>query len=348
MITASIMNRNMTKSSLTRFEAATTLEEIHLTLSPEPWMTQQEMDAFYRPEMNEVRGGDKIKRLKLGLQRATQAGGHYKACLMGHQGVGKSTELNRLILDSDISKQYKPIRFNILTDLDSINFNPLDIVLFIIIEIVGKTGEIAEKPDSSTLQKLLDWFSKEEITRKESRDSSIKAEAGIGAKEESIWSKVIGLFASLKGEFRFASSREKKVIEYRFSQLNDLIIIANQLLDNCNQKLQKQGLQWLVIGENFDKAGVSTEAIRDLFINYSNLLKDLRVHLIFTLPIGLYNSSPAIRLCFASENSFIVPDTAIFKKDKTYLPHDKGRDATKRVLSVRADGVTRKARKQMQ
>ena len=43
---------SMQHPSLTRFEPATTLDEIHLTISPEPLLTQKEIDAFYREEMN--------------------------------------------------------------------------------------------------------------------------------------------------------------------------------------------------------------------------------------------------------------------------------------------------------
>ena len=60
---------SMQQPSLTSFEAATTLDEIYSTTSPEPLLTQKEIDAFYREEMNKVRGEDKIQRLKLGLKR---------------------------------------------------------------------------------------------------------------------------------------------------------------------------------------------------------------------------------------------------------------------------------------
>ncbi|MFM7476354.1 MAG: hypothetical protein ACKO2T_11670, partial [Microcystis aeruginosa] len=52
---------SMQHPSLTRFEPATTLDEIYLTISPEPLLTQKEIDAFYREEMNKVRGEDKIE-----------------------------------------------------------------------------------------------------------------------------------------------------------------------------------------------------------------------------------------------------------------------------------------------
>jgi hypothetical protein len=147
----------MQKPSLTRFEPGTTLDEIYLTLSPEPLLTQQEIDAFYREEMNEVRGGDKIQRLKLGLKRARKKQDYYKACLMGHTGVGKSTELTRLINDDEIKQHFQTLRFSVLSDLAPTNFNPLDVFLFMVAEIVEQTATISRRqPSNQNLQKLWD------------------------------------------------------------------------------------------------------------------------------------------------------------------------------------------------
>ena len=324
---------SMQHPSLTRFEPATTLDEIHLTISPEPLLTQKEIDAFYREEMNKVRGEDKIQRLKLGLKRVIDTQQYYKACLMGHTGVGKSTELTRLINDPEIKQHFEPLRFSVLSELDAINFSPLDVFLFMVVEIVEKTAKISRQPSNENLQKLWDWFSSEEFTRKETRESQIKMEAGAGAKEDSLWNKILGLFASLKGEFRVASLREKKVVEYRLSRSRDLINIANQLLKECNQNLQEtMQRSWLIIGEDFDKAGVSQEAVRDLFLNYSNIFKDLDIHIIFNIPIGLYNSSPGINLTF--DHNLLIPDTAVFCQ-KDHTPNQKGREAVRKVLEAR-------------
>ena len=207
----------MQNQPLTRFEPATTLEEIYLTLSPRPLTTVQEINAFYRNEMNEVRGGDKICHLKLGLQRVDE-NSYYKGCFMGHPGVGKSTELTRLINDEEIIKSFRPVRFSVLIDLDPLNFNPLDVVLLMMVKIIEQTHKVTKKqPKDETLLKLKDWYSKKEFTRKEIEEAKLSMEAGGGVKDNSIWNQVLGLFASVRGELRFASSREKKVVEYRIS-----------------------------------------------------------------------------------------------------------------------------------
>lgn len=120
---------------------ATSLDDVHLTLSPEPLETKEEIEAFYRDDLNRVRGGDKTQRLKLGLRRAFQGKDFYKACLMGHQGVGKSTELTRLINDEVIQKKFCAIRLSVITDLDPHSFNPLDVFLLMIAEVVQHTAQ---------------------------------------------------------------------------------------------------------------------------------------------------------------------------------------------------------------
>ncbi len=324
----------MQNQPLTRFVPATTLEEIYLTLSPRPLTTVKEINAFYRQEMNEVRGGDKIRHLKLGLQRVNN-NTYYKGCFMGHPGVGKSTELTRLINDEDIIKSFCAIRFSVLSDLDPRNFNPLDVVLLMVVEIVEQTYQVTEKsPKDITLLKLKDWYNTKEVTRKQNEQGNLSMEAGGGVKDNSIWNQVLGLFASVKGELRFASSREEKVVEYRIKRFNELVEITNNLLGECNQLLQeKENRQWLLIGEDFDKAGVSTDAIKALFINYGNIFKDLNVHLIFNIPMGLYNSSEGIKLIFPFETCHLIPDTTVFCQD--HSPNDKGRNALEKVLEAR-------------
>src|SRR5262245_24975265 len=83
-------------SGLIQLEPATSLEDVYKTLAPEPLMTPSEIDAFYRSGINKVRGGDKIGNLARGLERSWRAG-FFKAFLAGHPGVGKSTEMTRLV-----------------------------------------------------------------------------------------------------------------------------------------------------------------------------------------------------------------------------------------------------------
>ena len=78
---------------------ATNLNDLHLTLRLDPLVDKEELERFYRGEVNNnnnVRGEDTVARLSRKLQQAYE-GIPFKTFVMGHRGVGKSTELSRLL-----------------------------------------------------------------------------------------------------------------------------------------------------------------------------------------------------------------------------------------------------------
>jgi hypothetical protein len=316
---------------------AKTLEEIYQTLQPEPLETLEQLKAFYRDEMNQVRGGDKMERIKLGLTRAYKSRTYFKACFMGHRGVGKSTELSRLI--NEVQTQFHTIRFSAVSTLDPNNFRPLDVVLMMMADVADRTakpikeGGAGKRPPEARLQEIWDWFASEKDIHEQSNAIAASLEAGAGVKEDSLWNQVLGLFATIKGEIKFASTRKTEVVEHRVSRLTTLIEVANRLLDDCNDLLRKaSGHEWLYVGEDFDRAGIPNARIEDLFITYANIFRELRTHLIFNLPIGLF-SSKAPQLPFSSDCSFVLPDTPVFQQD--HSSNDKGRKALEVVLEAR-------------
>lgn len=319
---------------------ATELADVYRTLQPGPLITPEELKAFYFEGINAVRGGDKMQRLNLRLNRAYGDRIPFKACVMGHRGVGKSTEISRLLVD--MKEKFQPIRFSAVSVLDPGSFKPLDVLLVMMAEVAEQTakpiaqGGAGKRPSEARLKEIWDWFAAEKMTRELAQNAAISAEAGVGAKEDSLWGTVLGLFATLKGEIKFASTRKTEVVEYRLSRLSDLITVANRLLDECNELLRQETTkQWLFIGEDFDRAGIPNARIEELFITYANIFQELRSHLIFTLPISLYYSAKATRLPFAADCSFVIPDTPMFNPQ--HEPNQAGRAAVEKALAARMD-----------
>lgn len=318
---------------------ATSLEEVYRTLDPKPLETKEEFKAFYKLDLNKVRGGDKVQRLKLGLGRA-HGGAHYKALFTGHQGVGKSTELSRLT--QEIHEQYQVIRFSALSDLDPVNFKPLDVLLLMMAEVAERTalprekGGAGQKIPEQSLREILDWFAQDKSTYEQETNTSGGIEAGAGIDGTSLWAKVLGLFAKLKGEIKYASTRKEEVVEYRLRRLNSLMQVANNLMDECNKLLrQTSNQEWLFIGEDFDKIGIAATQIEDLFIKYSSIFRDIRSHLIFSIPIALCYSTQANDLSFPRDQRFILPDTPVYHSNQE--PHKEGRQSIASVLEARLD-----------
>ncbi len=199
-------------------KAATSLAEVYKTLSPRPLVTPEELEAFYSSQLNAVRGEDNVERLALGLERAL-GGSHFKALLMGHPGVGKSTELSRLA--QRVRDRYSVVRFSVTTELDPSSFKPFDILLFMMAEVAERTamapaeGGAGRRPSDARLKELLDWFGVETRTVSRSTRTAAELAAGAGPGSEGWWANALGLFASLKGEIKYASDRKTELVEYR-------------------------------------------------------------------------------------------------------------------------------------
>src|SRR2546423_4630459 len=129
---------------------------------------------------------------------------------------------------------------------------------------------------------------------------------------------------------KYAAERKTENVEYRLRRLPDLVNLCNRLLDVCDQTLHdKTGKEWILVVEDLDKAGISPQQLQELFIQYGNVFQDLRVNLIFTIPVWLAYSSEAIRLPFERH---MIPDTPLFYKQ--HAAHNLGRGAIRAVLEA--------------
>lgn len=145
------------------------------------------------------------------------------------------------------------------------------------------------------------------------------------------WLACWAFFASVKGEIKYASDRSSEVVEYRLKRLPELVGICNSLIDLCSRTLQKaEGKEWLLLIEDLDKTGISPPQLQELFIQYGTVFQDLRVNLIFTIPVWLAYSTDANRLPF---DKHMIPDTPVY--DRQHEPHELGRAAIRAVLEAR-------------
>jgi hypothetical protein len=169
------------------------------------------------------------------------------------------------------------------------------------------------------------WFGSEQVKRTATRT------IGAGAKEGSAWGALLGLFASAKAEMKYSAERKSEVVEYRLRRVSDLVAICNRLLDACSQSLAaKSRKEWLLVIEDLDKTGISPQQLQELFIQYGTVFQDMRVNILFTIPVWLAYSPEAGRLPFPR---YMIHDTPVF--DRQHTPHESGRSAVSEVLEAR-------------
>lgn len=270
--------------------AAKNLDEAKRTLSGEPLRSEQELNAFYVPVRESVRGADIVPQLIDGLNRRL-GDPRYKAFLMGRSGVGKSTEISKLLLK--VSDRYVPVRFSTKEDLDPRNFKPFDVLLLSSLMIAEKTEEqTGIRPSAELLRPILEWFADVSITAKSALQGELGVELGFGIPKDSLWSKLTGLFGKIRGELKFSASREKVVVDHSLNRIDTLIDAVNRLFLECHRLLyDANGKEWLLIGEEFDKDYIPQDLTRDLFVTYGSALVQLNINLIFNLPLTLLYSS---------------------------------------------------------
>jgi hypothetical protein len=297
---------------------ATQLSEIYGAISTKPLEETQDMAQFYSETLDTVRGNGVDTRMVLDL--TNRFGGEWlKASLAGHPGCGKTTELNRLVADPQVAEKYVPIRFSALSDLHASAFDTADVLETMLIRLI----EEASKPvlqggagisfGDELLEELNRWFAT--YTTKEikttSRETSM--EGGLSMGQIPVLSRLLTLTGTAKKVNRNANSRTEEVVLQRKRNLPELVTLVNKTLDICHKFLQvKQQKQWLFIGDDFEKDGVSRERIKRLMYEDCGHLQELNAHFIITLPIWLIYSSDMPSLFIPSQHRYLLPDVPVY------------------------------------
>src|SRR6266446_9638519 len=122
---------------------AADLDQLHLTLRPDPLIDPVEFRKYYRAQVNEVRGEDTVARISRKLQQAYQTL-PFKAFLMGHPGVGKSTETTRLL--ERVKEQHVGVRLSIATELNPASFKVFDVLLLMLARLAEEADRMKVIP----------------------------------------------------------------------------------------------------------------------------------------------------------------------------------------------------------
>ena len=256
--------------------------------------------------------------MALGLERSWRKV-FYKAFLAGHLGVGKLTEMTRLV--AKVNGRFRIIRFRVTTDLDPGSFKPFDVLLLMMTLIVEETakpvseGGAGRVPSDSLLQEMDDWFAKEEATVTESRNPAWRHPPGSDRLPVVSGRKPLACSAISRARSSMLPTGAPRRSSTGCS-VSSLLDLVNKLLNECNDRLREATAhEWMFIGEEFDRPGIPISLVKDFFLNYGNIFKEIQVHAIFTVPIGMAYSEIATQLPCPSDRIHVVPDTPVFDRD---------------------------------
>ena len=303
---------------------AETLAEIDFTLGDQPLLSRDEQKAFYSAEYEKARGSGQVGQLKFRLG-ASFGKKPFHAFVLGHPGVGKSTEISRLLLD--LQDRYEPIRISAASELYPREIRIQDLLWLMIVRMLEVTTSPAIMGFSYDLSPgLLNDVKREmsETVVKHLGINTAEVEAGISA----------SLLVRIRAAFKIQRERKEETTEYTYSRLSTLLDLVNRVFDECNGYLKNERqLEWVIVAEDFEKLGVDADSLGRLFFDYRLLFEQLTTSLLLVVPVELVYSQDAERMPFGLQRQFMIPDMAVM--DRGHEPNADGIGAMLAALELR-------------
>ncbi|MBL8237368.1 MAG: hypothetical protein JNM66_08115 [Bryobacterales bacterium] len=301
-------------------QRATTLAEFHLAFRPEPLTEAEDIARFYRDELNELRDPNWRKKLAMRIRRAKGAT-HFKGAIAGHEGVGKTTELEVLL--GELHEDFRVVRVDAFSDLNPQQFRVSDVFLAIMLNVLEEYGQEFNTILRNDLwEGILDFFPEYriEIERTKGKEAGAEVELGLSALSK--------LKLSIK-----AKSDEKQKQPLDSKRMSELLELLNRILDVCQRGLKGKDL--LIYLDNFEKGEIPVDFLKEMFLTFGSLLWSFHAHLLCTLPPALIFSDDAARLPFERDAINFLYDIPVL--NEKHEPHEKGMAAIRSVVLARSE-----------
>lgn len=305
-------------------------------LSEVPAAMDQEPLPFGDPryvDLSKGRGSDELSELGVYLRTHDASANRFaKAAFTGHRGCGKTTELLRVM--HDLRDQFTPMHV-VASDALIADYDYTDLFLWLTDQLVGQfRDEFGAPLDKGLVQNTGEWFAAvtKEVAEDVKTELTVSAEAEGGMKLG--WFGIgLKLLARLKSMVKGSVQRRTIVRQQLQRYSTDLVARVNQLLDDAHRKLQDAGKppNLLIVVDNLDR--LSPDVGRRLFWDNGDWLKQLRAHVIYTVPIAPVLAPMDIGKVF--DHKFTLPIVRVREPDG--VRSRKGLGTLMQVLDQRLD-----------
>jgi len=269
---------------------AKNFKEVFICFDPKPLVAKEELDQMFieRPR-------SPLEMMKEYLLISPQP---VKILFSGHRGSGKSTELNKLLLD--LHNQFFIVKFSITETLDPFDLNYIDVLLTCSLKLLESAIKNKVRINKGILKDIFNWLHYD-ITE-EKIITTLSKEADL---ESNINLLVITMTGKMsKEEITRRTMREK--IRPRLSQLIERI---NLTINEIKKNLAKDVI---VIIEDIDKTNL--DIAQELFFKYVEPLLSINSKIIYTFPIALRYSDHFPHIARSFDKHFVLPNITICDK----------------------------------
>lgn len=237
----------------------------------EPLVFQGPAPTGRSPEFWVDRAGNPSSELK---GQALASAHPQKFLFAGQTGAGKSTELNRLMADPEIGRQFLAVYFSAKDYLDLADATYVDLLLATAGRIIV-VSEADKLPIQSSLKERIQGWRGRVVERLKQDDESWGANVSGGLQ---------AFFANFLVRLKRESVTRTTVRQIVETQLSDLMEILVALVREVNVALGPKRRQMLVIIEDLDKI-ISFESAQRLFQNAGPYFSELPMKAIVTCGI---------------------------------------------------------------
>lgn len=255
----------------------------------------------------------------------------------GHRGCGKSTELRRLQQQLE-DEGYFVMFIDSKADLDLEDTEIPDILLMLVRQVDLALREAGIEISENLLEEFAGWFA--EVLIEKTQHSAIggeirsEVEAGGGV-------PLLGrLLARFSGWIKTGTESKRQLRQKLDAQISQLLDRGRGLIDEARRAVRDHGHEDLVlIVDSLDRIALrqlgDDRTTHDvLFIERGELLRELGVHTVYTVPISLLLSAKLENLTAIFPHRHVLPMVKIAERG-TREPWPTGRDLMRQMLEQR-------------
>lgn len=292
--------------------------------------------AEYYVDCTQVRGSNAMA--KQFIRALTLTDNDYKHLLFsGHQGCGKSSELEHLSLKlnnpDNGNKRYFPILMHSEDYLDPYDVTPIDILLAIVAEVASTLRDKAKiELKDSYFKKRLDDIRDFLLTERE-----LKTELSL-----------FGIKAQVARLQKDPESR-KQVRDKLLPQMTTVLDEINSVFDAARIELKRLKVDtdeqpyhdFVLIIDDLEKIqrvsghDEGSSSYKELFIDRAPMLRSLKAHVVYTVPLSLVRAQGANLKTIYGFSPFVLPMIKVERRG-THAPYVAGNLCLRQLLQKRA------------
>jgi hypothetical protein len=308
-------------------QPAETLEAARTNCSPQP-LTGSDLSDFW-VETESAR--DELTSFRDSLADVLGQDTAQKVLVHGHRGCGKSTEINKFV--AGLGPDW------LVVSLKSGDFLPVsgneaaDVLLAACTRLIEVAREQGLPVNEGSLDPVVAFFDATVVTRTDSREAGLTAEAGASA-AEGLLSRLIGLKARLVAALKFGSRTEQSTVHRVRQRKGELCAAASalgQAVEFAWQSRRGPQARLLLVIEDLDKLGLADA--RQIFVRNGRILSEVRLRAIYTIPVFTFHSADAGAIRGYFEHALPLPMIKV--NDVRGRPHQHGRSVLRDIIRRR-------------